>query len=173
MYNVQDVAKRLIDSLKPSVEATIITDYHISLNGLAFSENEEPMCFDDRRINFGWIEPVGDVKFEKVLNSFSDCDNFYQTVSMYSLFFQSPNLDAEKLITHFSGVLGSMSLLLRTGNYNTQSVIENKYREFNKEVVRQAVVTFCNWSVIRIDFGITTQIPTYTPNCPIDLCKTC
>lgn len=152
----------------------VATDYHLQIRGIA-TDDEMPLCFSDSNSDFMWIEPSGGVTSSIIREPIVDCYNSYKHKQEFVLYGQSPRFDAEKWLHRVLSAMAAIGeITLKNSDYDTQRIIENKYRQFPKDVINDAIVGFCDWALISVVFTVELTIGFQNhENCPIDICKNC
>ena len=168
--------KQVLESVLLQYGVEVATDYHLQLRGIA-TDGETPLCFSDDRGNFMWIEPSSSITavISRDIETFTDCHRYYTHKQEFTLYGQSPQFDAEKwLRITLSAMSAIYGVTLKNSDYDTQRIIESKYRQFPKNVIDDAIIGFCDWALISVTFTTDLTFGAQNKECsPIDICKNC
>lgn len=154
--------------------AKVFSNFHMLYNGLAVTEEEELICFNDTLGNYAWVEqqPNAKVNIEKYISS---CGNTHKVTSLFSLYFVGESFNSEKLANFLISVIAAQSdkIVINSVSYDLQSIITNKLQSFAPETINDTLIRFCNYSIVKIDFTYYDFIASYNANCDIDICSDC
>lgn len=176
MFSTQlsQIAQSIKTSFLPKYHVGILTDYHLQFEDIAVGGDDMVFCFSDENGDFGWIEPSGGATYSeiKVLNT--DCGKSMLKSCEFALFVQMYEPTAESLCSHLESVLLGFGATLVSSSCDSQAVITGKYKNIDKEAIKDHIVSLCDWSIVKIVFRLSETVSPYNPNCQSILtCKPC